>query len=615
FLVTIDSYLISSGLYESTDGKNWNFLFQDAPSQIQYDRLRQLFVGIASDGRFARSIDGVTWEYFTVSETQNTLYIIPNGSVLVALQNMNSSEFAISTDAGETWTAGTAPDPDAQILDYVAIDGSVVIFTSKYDNQWIYTCYTSIDGINWTRSENVPEGHLTSGNLTLGLGGLVFINSEGDLYTSADGSSWAFIERIDDALSVSQVGDHFFLTGAQLRLYSPIDWVNRSLSVTPGDYGIEDAIELDFEIYNASLEGSVPEPFEIEFRLSKDRYWDAGDLPLGTATVDTALPVPGMSNQWTVEGQLPENINGGSYFVLSQINPGYSSPEKYYFNNFKHTTLADVVVPEWVLNVSMSGNGATQLDNNSIRYASNSQINLVALENKRSVFNGWTGDTPGGLNMLTLIMDEDKDLTASFTNYNLLILEARGGGTVVSTTSRDQHLASETVGVTAVPEEGWSFVRWSGDHTGSNPEVVLSMSTDQNLVAHFGQTYAQWQALEFAGTTGKDQTTGGDPDDDKLLNIQEYLSGSDPLIPDDEGEVLYTDFTSTSILLRYWAKRGELDGQVRVLATEDLSSDWQVLETHTRILENESAAQYIEVEIPFDEADSRFIKLDYSLSN
>lgn len=158
-------------------------------------------------------------------------------------------------------------------------------------------------------------------------------------------------------------------------------------------------------------------------------------------------------------------------------------------------------------------------------------------------------------------------------------------------------------------------ISMSGDHTGSDPEIELNMSTDQNLIAHFGQTYSEWQAVAFSGSTGKDQTPNGDPDEDKLLNIQEYLSDSDPLVADQKGEVIYTEFTPTSILLRYWSKKGELDGRVQVLFTEDLSTDWEPHTTNTRIIEEESSAQYIEVEIPFSGADSCFIKLDYSLSD
>ncbi|MDQ8194904.1 S8 family serine peptidase [Coraliomargarita sp. SDUM461004] len=605
---------INSDLYQSTDGKNWTLVLEGAPTEIRFDRLRGLFVAAASDGRFARSSDGIHWEYFVVDATLNTVAVVPGASMLIALQGTSLSgisDLAISYDNGATWAAGVSPA--SKIYDFVEIDGAVVLLS--YSSYGSYVTYRSTDGLTWTQSATtLPAGSNTPDDLAAGLDGLVYINSDGNLYASVDGLSWELLKQIDFVDGASTVDGKLYLTGSRLILYSEFDWVNRSLNVTAGEYGIGDTIALDFEVFNASSETSTSVPFDIEFRLSKDKYWSDDDAVLGVASVAAGLPDPMQSNQWVTEGTLPDTIKGGSYYVLSQINPNDSAQEKYSNNNFKSTSVASVVVPEWLLNVSTSGDGETGQDTNAVRYTSNAQVNLVALEDKHTEFTGWEGDTPGGLNQLTLTMSEDKDLTASFTSYHLLVHDVVGAGRIDSTVPQDRFEDGETVTLTAVPEDGWSFIRWSGDSDSSHATLDLTMNADQILVAHFGQTYAQWQSAELVGLSGADLEPTGDPDGDQLLNIQEYLSGSDPQLFNQSDEVMSTKFTSSSLVLRYWARRGELDGGIQVLNTSNLDSGWEPLQSHTRIIEEDAQSQYIEVEIPFSEADRSFIKLDYTLN-
>lgn len=606
---------INADLYESTDGKNWSLVMEDAPSGIRFDQLRQIFVGAASGGRFARSDDGINWEYFLVDETQNTMVIVPDGPILIALQGTalsGMSNLAVSQDNGASWEPGA--NPDTNIHDYAVLDGAVVLLTSnRYST---YSTHQSTDGFNWSQSVN----HLAGGSsgprdLSEGLNGLVYLNPEGELYRSTDGSTWEFLSQVDLVDGVSVVDSKVFLTGKRIVRYTGLDWVNRSLSVAGGEYGIGDTLQIDFEIYNASTLGTAPEPLEIEFRLSKDRYWSMDDPILGTAEIDTDLPLQNQNNQWSVEGTIPETVRGGAYYVLSQINPNNPSQERYSNNNFKNTSLADVVVPEWTLNVTTNGSGETEQDTSAVRYSNNALVNLVALENKHTEFTGWEGDAPAGLNQLTLTMNEDKNLTASFNTYHLLLHEVSGGGRLELSSDQERFEPGASVTLTAVPEEGWSFVGWSGDQTGSNPVLSLTMNADQNLTAHFGQTYLQWQEVVLTGASDSDLPPGADPDGDGLPNVQEYLAGTDPMSANPETDVVSTDFTPSSLLVRYWAKKGDLDGTIRVMSSEDLAVGWEQMNSHMRILEEENQARLIEVEIPYHEADRRFVKLHYMLQN
>ena len=123
-------------------------------------------------------------------------------------------------------------------------------------------------------------------------------------------------------------------------------------------------------------------------------------------------------------------------------------------------------------------------------YNEGTEIELKATPNEEYIFTNWTGDASGNVNPLTIIMLEDKNITAVFekVNYSLAI-EIIGEGTVnqeiILAKSTTDYESGTTVQITAVPDAEWEFVGWSGDHTSTENPIQLTIDKAMSLVATF----------------------------------------------------------------------------------------------------------------------------------
>ncbi|MDF2157820.1 HYR domain-containing protein [Algoriphagus sp. CAU 1675] len=64
-----------------------------------------------------------------------------------------------------------------------------------------------------------------------------------------------------------------------------------------------------------------------------------------------------------------------------------------------------------------------------------------------------------------------------------------GEGIIVRDPNQNQFLDGNTVSLNPIPAEGWSFVQWSGDATGSDNPLQLSMDADKQVVAEFVENF------------------------------------------------------------------------------------------------------------------------------
>ncbi|MCL0065993.1 hypothetical protein M1N79_03855 [Dehalococcoidia bacterium] len=124
------------------------------------------------------------------------------------------------------------------------------------------------------------------------------------------------------------------------------------------------------------------------------------------------------------------------------------------------------------------------------KYAAQTEVTLTAEPEEGWRFERWSGDVTGTEPVATLTMDADKSVTAHFApiKYTLTVtIEPPNSGAVsLSPEPIDGKYAAQTeVTLTAKPEEGWRFERWSGDVTGTKPVVRLIMDADKSVTAHF----------------------------------------------------------------------------------------------------------------------------------
>lgn len=105
-------------------------------------------------------------------------------------------------------------------------------------------------------------------------------------------------------------------------------------------------------------------------------------------------------------------------------------------------------------------------------------------------FSHWIGDVSNTSNMTTIVcMDEDKEVTAVFDcgcGY-MLTVDVVGSGEVVQDPHRFCYSTdgTEQVELTAVPEEGWAFYEWTGNVSGRDNPITLTMDEDKSVTAIF----------------------------------------------------------------------------------------------------------------------------------
>jgi glucose/arabinose dehydrogenase len=147
------------------------------------------------------------------------------------------------------------------------------------------------------------------------------------------------------------------------------------------------------------------------------------------------------------------------------------------------------------LNVSASGNGIVSKNPDQANYESSSDVVLTPVPGPGQQFMGWSGSATGSANPLTVTMNSNKSIVATFapavTQYNLTV-GTTGNGSVSKTPDQQAYNAGTSVSLTATPASGQQFSGWSGDVTSSENPLPVIMNGDKNITANFAAVPTQY---------------------------------------------------------------------------------------------------------------------------
>jgi|GEM_PF-6301357 len=129
------------------------------------------------------------------------------------------------------------------------------------------------------------------------------------------------------------------------------------------------------------------------------------------------------------------------------------------------------------------------IDNGLVaRYNNNENVTLTASPDAGSVFLGWAGNVDSGSegdNPLVVTMDRDRTISARFEEGVALTVSITGDGNV----SIDPDLAfyepGAQVTLTALPGASSSFLEWTGDASGDNTTLELTLDESVSIEAVF----------------------------------------------------------------------------------------------------------------------------------
>ncbi|MFO8109928.1 MAG: hypothetical protein R6U17_05335 [Thermoplasmata archaeon] len=156
----------------------------------------------------------------------------------------------------------------------------------------------------------------------------------------------------------------------------------------------------------------------------------------------------------------------------------------------KTVTAVFVEIPTYTLTVNIEGEGTVDIAPDLDEYEEGTIVTLTAVPVDGWELVGWIGDDTGADTEITVTMDGDRNITAVFEEevpvdtYGLTV-NIDGEGNVEADPDLDDYEEGTSVTLTATPASGWVFVEWTGDYTGADHNITVTMDGDREITALF----------------------------------------------------------------------------------------------------------------------------------
>lgn len=129
---------------------------------------------------------------------------------------------------------------------------------------------------------------------------------------------------------------------------------------------------------------------------------------------------------------------------------------------------------------------------NSNQYPDGTMVTLTAAANATYQFGNWSGDATGTNQSITLRMDGNKTVTATFSQdcYSVAMVASPNDGGLVTADppancGATKYIVGTDVTFTAAPAIGQQFVDWADDATGTDLAATVTMDSDKQVTANF----------------------------------------------------------------------------------------------------------------------------------
>jgi uncharacterized repeat protein (TIGR02543 family) len=133
-------------------------------------------------------------------------------------------------------------------------------------------------------------------------------------------------------------------------------------------------------------------------------------------------------------------------------------------------------------------NGSVTRSPNQANYSAGSTVTLTAIPNQGYTFANWTGNLTGTTSPAIITMNSNKTVAANFvvtpTETYTLTVNATNGS-VTKSPDQSSYSAGTLVFLSAIPNQGYTFVNWTGDLAGSTSPVPITMNSNKTVWANF----------------------------------------------------------------------------------------------------------------------------------
>lgn len=216
------------------------------------------------------------------------------------------------------------------------------------------------------------------------------------------------------------------------------------------------------------------------------------------------------------------------------------------------------------------------------KYKAGTKVDIMATPTDGWRFVGWQGDYQGTNRSATVTVNSDMHIVGKFTKKKYpLTVKVEGQGTisekVISAETTNNHPYKTKVQLTAQPADGWKFVKWKGDLSGSKNPAIITITKAMTITAVFkevNKNYTLTVKIKGKGNVKKD------PDKDKydegtavaLTAIADTASGLPPhtvwLFNQWKGDLVSTDNPATITM--------DKNKTVKAVFNEGFKSDFEL---------------------------------------
>ncbi len=370
--------------------------------------------------------------------------------------------------ANATSGGSITPDYDTESFDC----GTQIQLTATEDAGYNFNSWTG----------NIDENDIISGQsilVTLNTDKTITANFSAYYTLNINATEGGTVD-VDPLLSEYNEGDFVTLTANPNSTYGYrfVEWI--------GDFGSEDAnseviiLEMDEDkdilatfsnIYNLSI--NLPDGGAIDISPEGPSY------TYGTSI--TIEPIPDNYygfDQWT-----------GDLIGMSNFNIESSAPQTFFISSDMIIS-ANFSTNFLTINQPEEGGYIESPDPNQPSYADGTHITLTAVSDDDYNFDGWSNGSSD--NPYTFTLESDFTISANFSQFFTLETTSGTGGSIDITPNQEQYENGDLVILTAVPDNGYYFVQWSGDvpfGQENNDQITLTMDDDKNVAAQFSNTY------------------------------------------------------------------------------------------------------------------------------
>jgi hypothetical protein len=252
-----------------------------------------------------------------------------------------------------------------------------------------------------------------------------------------------------------------------------------------------------------SIQDSVGKTVRVAVACSVPANLDSVNLkvtsPAGAIEIQQTLPRPTSGDTvWFDVAGLP----AGDHTVIVEafIREGHTV-----IDSGKITIFTKPGTPSRFALTVNTANGTIAKFPEQAEYDSGTIVALKAHPGTGYHFVNWSGDASGTMDSISITMNSAKNVTAVFAanprpTYTLIV--AATNGTVSKSPDQAQYDSGSTVALKAHPANGYHFLNWTGDASGTSDSIAVPMNGPKNITANFEINAANLFPLTISAANG-----------------------------------------------------------------------------------------------------------------